>query len=329
MKNILVIDLGGSSSKCAIVSSSKKEILLEFSVTTDINNVLQNLKNQIEKILQINNFFWKDISAIGVAVPGFLDIRNGVVRLAGNLNFHDYPIEANMKKLFNKPIVLINDANAAAYGEYFYYEKKYSNLILYSLGTGVGGSIINDGKLVTGYHSFAGEFGHGGYFQDYKVCNCGLKNCLEVVASASGVNHLIQEFAKKNPNSFISKLSDKPEKLSTIQLKQLFDSNDKSQLIEAKEILLSTIIALVQHMSIMIYAFDPEIIILAGGLTMLGQKFLDWIKLELKNYISNFYHDVKVHFSSVKSKAGLYGIIAYTIDVFKKQENNLKKEEWA
>lgn len=316
MKNILVIDLGGTSSKCAIVSLNK-EILLEFLVATDVENVLQNLKNEIENILQANNLFWTDIRTIGVAIPGFLDIKKGIVRLAGNLNFYDYPFQAKMEKLFDRPIVLINDANAATYGEYFHYEKKYSNLILYSLGTGIGGSIIINGKLFTGYHGFAGEFGHGGYFQNYRSCSCGLKNCLEVVASASGVNQLIQDFAKKNSNSYISKLANKVSDLSTIHLKQLLDSDNDNQISEAKAILQPSIVALAQHMSIMIYAIDPEIIILAGGLTMLGQKFLDWIKLALKDYVGPFYPDVKIQFSAVKSKAGLYGIISYTIDSIK------------
>lgn len=320
MKNILAIDLGGTSSKCAIVATSSKNILLEFSIETDIKNVLINLKNGIDHIFHDNDFAWKDISSIGVAIPGFLDINHGIVKLAGNLNFHDYPIKKNLEKIFKKPIILINDANAAAYGEYYYHENKPQNLILYSLGTGIGGGVILNGRIVTGYHGFAGEFGHGGDFQNYKTCTCGLKNCLEPIASASGINSLIQKYAKENPNSYITKLSDKIENLSTINLKQLLDSNNQEQVAEAKIILQPSILALVHHMSTIVYAFDPEVIVLAGGLTLLGQQFLEWIKMTFKENISSFYHDVKIHLSTLKSKAGLYGIIAYTINSFDQEK---------
>ncbi len=226
--NVLAIDLGGTSSKCAVFST-KKTILCEFKVATKKEAILENLKTEIDEQLIKYHIDWSTISQIGFAISGFLDEKGGIVVLAGNLNWHYFNIKKEAENLFQRPVHIINDANAAVLAEYWdrIYDKKES-LLLYTLGTGIGGGIVLDGRLWTGANGYAGEFGHRGYFQNRFPCTCGLQHCIEPVSSATGLTRLINQVADEKQESLLATLKKNLQcDLKLVDIKPLFDKNDE------------------------------------------------------------------------------------------------------
>ncbi|ELL44518.1 ROK family protein [Spiroplasma melliferum] len=309
--NVLAIDLGGTSSKCAVFSE-KKVIRCEFKVTTNKAAILQTIKEEIDQQLEKHQIDWSTISQIGFAIPGFLDEKNGIVALAGNLNWRNFNIKGEAEKIFQKPVHIINDANAAALAEYWdrIYDKKES-LVLYTLGTGIGGGIVLNGQLWTGANGFAGELGHGGCFQTLFACTCGLENCIEPVSSATGLTKLINQTADENPGSLLNQLKEKEKHdLKLVDIKPLFDKND--------ELTIATItrglIPLAYHIVTMLYILNPQIIILAGGVTNLGVKLKNILQELVKARIGDFMlKTFTIEISNLQDKAGMYGTGYYAL----------------
>ncbi|AGM25696.1 glucokinase [Spiroplasma syrphidicola EA-1] len=309
MNKILVIDLGGTSAKCAVFADNK-EMLLEFKVKTDITNILPNLKTAINEQLTTHQMLWSEIRAIGFALPGFLDDKTGVVTLASNLGWKDFPIRQEAQALFQKQIFIINDANAAALGEFWNNsDQTIHSLALYTLGTGIGGGLILNDQLWTGATGYAGEFGHGGNFQNQFPCSCGLKNCIEPLSSATGLTKLINRKAKTAPNSSLGKLvQHQRHPLGLGDIKPLLENNDQ----ETIAVLEQGLEPLAQHIATLIYVINPALIILAGGVTNLGPELLAIITRLVHRATGEFlWKTFELKISALQDKAGMYGAAYY------------------
>jgi glucokinase len=131
----------------------------------------------------------EDLAGVGIGVPGFIDIDTGVVMGSANLpGFEGFPVRDEIKRCLGTPIVLENDANAAALGEkWIGAGREVNDLVLITLGTGIGGGIISHGKILHGFLGMAGEIGHMTVFPDGNPCGCGNNGCLEKHASASAI----------------------------------------------------------------------------------------------------------------------------------------------
>ncbi|AGM24667.1 ROK family protein [Spiroplasma chrysopicola] len=305
MNKILVIDLGGTSAKCAVFADNKA-MLLEFKVKTEITNILPNLKAVISEQLTGNGMLWTEISAIGFALPGFLDDKTGVVTLASNLGWKDFPIRQEAEALFQKQIFIINDANAAALGEFWNKtDQTIHSLALYTLGTGIGGGLILNDQLWTGATGYAGEFGHGGNFQNEFPCSCGLEHCIEPLSSATGLTKLINRKARTEPNSSLGKLAHRlRHSLGLGNIKSLLENHDQ----ETIAVLEKGLEPLAQHIATLIYVINPALIILAGGVTNLGPELLTIITNLVHRVTGKFLwktFDLKI--SALQDKAGMYG----------------------
>lgn len=318
--NILAIDLGGTSAKCAVFNE-QKEILQEFSIKTDVQNILNNLKKHIDSQLEKSEISWSEIKAIGFACAGFIDTEKGIIKLASNLNWKDFDFKTEAFALFQKPIYLLNDANAAAFGEYWKRNSQgtIDSMVLYTLGTGIGGGIIINGNVVTGNAGFAGEFGHGGNFQTKYECNCGIKNCIEAVSSATGITKLINEFADQNQKSYLWKTKQLNKGLTIVHLSNLILKHNNA---DALKLLQTGLEPLVNHMSTIMYAFNPQLIILAGGVTNMGNRLLEIVVDILKTKVVEFLLDTTIiDISVLQSKAGLYGSAYFAFEQLKKENN--------
>ncbi|MGX7108254.1 ROK family glucokinase [Facklamia miroungae] len=201
MKKIIAIDLGGTSVKIAIVSQ-QGQIIEKWSlptmsqqkgqliVPTIIEAIISKLEERKERV--------EDYLGIGMGSPGTI-LKDGSVKGAYNLNWvNPHPVKAIFQQEINLPFVIINDANAAALGELWQGAGKgCSDLVMLTLGTGVGGGIICQNRLIEGSSGSAGEIGHitidlSNQFQ----CSCGKKGCLEAIASARGLTNLAKVLAK-------------------------------------------------------------------------------------------------------------------------------------
>lgn len=199
------IDIGGMSIKVGIVDENGKIIEKNKRVTVDnAEKLIFNVSEQINELLKNNNVTMKDIRGIGIGSPGIVDSKNGIVKSACNLPFRDFHIIKEVKKYFDCYIKLSNDANVAALGEaIFGCAKNYSDCVMLTLGTGVGGGIVIDKKLYEGGGSLGAELGHVTLVQGGAPCNCGRRGCIESYCSATALIRQTKEAMQKNKDSIM------------------------------------------------------------------------------------------------------------------------------
>ena len=184
------VDLGGTNLRAAAVDENGK-VLERISVPANYHAGPINVVNEIVHAIRAVRDRLDPVllRGVGIGVPGFIDIEAGVVIGSSNLpGFHDFPVRDEIQKQLGTPIILENDANAAALGEkWIGAGKDVKDLILLTLGTGIGGGVITGGKILHGSFGMAGEFGHMTVFPDGNPCGCGNNGCLEKHASATAI----------------------------------------------------------------------------------------------------------------------------------------------
>ncbi|HLH03416.1 MAG TPA: ROK family protein [Bryobacteraceae bacterium] len=184
------VDLGGTNLRAAAIDPNG-HLLARLSVEAQYaagpERVADEIAQMIETIRQ--RLVDSSLQGVGIGVPGYIDIDAGVVMEAANLpDFEGFPIRERIQQRLDTPILLENDANVAALGEkWMGAGKDVKDLILLTLGTGIGGGIVIDGKVLHGFRGMAGEFGHMTVFPDGNPCGCGNYGCLEKHASASAI----------------------------------------------------------------------------------------------------------------------------------------------
>ncbi|WP_168380694.1 ROK family protein [Mycoplasma todarodis] len=280
---ILAIDLGGTTAKVALMV--KDEITKRWIVPTDVENIFQNIKDNLEGL------DLSEVDRIGLSMPGFINHETGVVKLSGNLKLKDFDAKGEFKRIFGKEVYVLNDANAAAMGEYWKGAgTDYSSIVFYTIGTGIGGGLIINNKLVYGNNGYAGEFGHAGMMQSKFKCSCGLDNCVEPLSSATGIEKLLSEhYGKKTTIKEMStKIAEKDP--------------------EVIKLMKEALMPLSSHMAIMQTAINPDAIIIGGGPSALGQPLIDIIAENLNTMQLPFIQkSTKLLIASTKNDAGIYG----------------------
>ncbi|NQZ65833.1 MAG: ROK family protein [Mycoplasmatales bacterium] len=288
---ILGIDIGGTTIKIGLIDNNK--IVRKYTIKTNSETIIDDLI----KSFVINKINVNQIDAIGCALPGFIDHKNGVVTLSGNLGYKNYQFKKIFEEKLKKPVFVVNDANAAALGEYWVGAgSKYDSTILYTLGTGLGGGIIINNQLVFGSSGYAGELGHGGNFQNERNCTCGLSNCLEPFASATGIEKSLKEFLGKD--------------ISLKDSVELFLKND-SNVINA---FTKSLTPLANHIAIMETSLNPDCIIIGGGPSNIGKPLADFIKkLVDKSQLGFISNKTPILIATTRNDAGILGAAYWAI----------------
>ena len=287
---ILGIDVGGTTVKIGIVQDEK--IIDRITIDTNPKTLIKDIKATVEKKYDINSF-----KAIGAAFPGFIDHDNGIIKLSGNLGYKDVNIKEEFEKEFGVAARIINDANAATLGEFWVGSgKNYGSIVLYTLGTGVGGGVVINNNLIFGSQGFAGELGHGGNFQSDFPCNCGLKGCIEPASSAVGIEKYLElETGKKmSVKDSVPGFLAKDEKIIRAFTRALAP--------------------LAQHISIIETAINPDAIIIGGGPSNIGKPLADFIKSLVDKYQLDFIsNETTIDVASTKNDAGILGAAYWAI----------------
>ena len=200
-QKIIGIDLGGTSVKFAILTQ-EGEIQEKWSIKTNIldegSHIVDDMIESIQHRFELLGLAATDFQGIGMGSPGVVDRENGTVIGAYNLNWKTLqPIKEKMEKSLGIPFFIDNDANVAALGErWMGAGENQPDVVFMTLGTGVGGGIVAEGKLLHGVAGAAGELGHITVDFDQPIpCTCGKKGCLETVASATGIVNLTRRYA--------------------------------------------------------------------------------------------------------------------------------------
>jgi len=315
IKYSIGVDLGGTNIVSAIVNFQGKIVnrlkvptLAERGKEATIKRIIETIhKNIVQSTIAPG-----DIIGIGIGAPGPLNIKKGIINFAPNLpGWRDVPLKKILEDEFYMKVVLENDANAAAWGERcFGAGQGVNNLVCFTLGTGIGGGIIIDGKIYHGNNYGAAELGHMTVNKDGPLCNCGNYGCLEAYSSATGIKNRIKNRIKEGIKSEFLNFDSDDELLESLRLKSIFEAARKgdrltSDIIEEAISYLGIAIANIANI------LNPEMVVLVGGITNEGDKLLIPLTKEVKKraFYSN-YKSLKIVIGKLAGNAGVLGAAA-------------------
>ncbi len=197
MKDIVALDIGGSSTKAALYSSDGS-VKKTWRVRTNTDSGGRSIIADICESLAPNGVAIDNVKGIGVGVPG--PVKDGVVEGAVNLGWKRIDVVRAFQETLGRsiPVFVANDANAAALGEFSVRSESIDDMMLVTLGTGVGGGIIFSGTIREGAHGASGEFGHIKVMDNGPACECGAKGCLETLASAKAIKRMAREAVNRS-----------------------------------------------------------------------------------------------------------------------------------
>ena len=306
------MDIGGTTVKSGLFSEEGKiEEKWEIVTRKDEGGsfILSDIAASIEEKIQKNNVKKEDVVGIGIGVPGPVT-ADGTVLKCVNLGWGIFNVAEEVKKLTGIENVKVgNDANVAALGEMWQGGGKgYKNIVMMTLGTGVGGGIILDGKILTGSKGAAGEIGHITVnYDEEDTCNCGKKGCLEQFASATGI---VKE-AKR-----LLLVSDKPSKLRDLQYlsaKAIFDAAK-----EGDELADDLVDELTKYLGIaashIAAVVDPEAFVIGGGVSKAGEILTNRIKQNYEKNVMFALQNKEFKLAELGNDAGIYGCAKMVID---------------
>jgi glucokinase len=312
------VDIGGT--KCSIALIDGEGLILDriytcAHVDVDEDGMVSMVAGHVKEILKRNNLEQSDLPAIGVGCAGHIRHSDGVIITTSNLEgFNNYPLRDSLQAHFEIPVVLDNDANAQAYGEFrFGAGRGYNDMIFVTISTGIGAGIIINGKLYRGMTGTAGEFGHTIVEPDSELtCTCGNRGCIMACACGMALPYL---FEKKLKEGMKTKLKLPPNfnisKINGQFLKKGLDMNDP---------LSGAVISDSAHyVGIGIYnlfqTLNPPLIVLGGGLTNWGEFYLGKIKDTFYSLARDMIFDpIEINLSDIIGDAGVIGAAALTLE---------------
>ena len=264
------IDLGGTNIAVGIVDENGK-ILAKKSVPTGAERgedaVIADMAKTSVDICSENGYSMDDIASIGIGSPGLVDKAAGVVVSASNLGFKRTELVEKFKKHIDKTVYLENDANCAAWAEAEAGAAKGTkHSVMVTLGTGVGGGMVIDGKLYSGFNFYGGEFGHVIIEASGKDCVCGRKGCWEAYSSATALSNLTKEYAEKNKDSLLWECAEKRGKFSGRTAFEAARMGDRTAQLVKEEYLKYLAVGIEN----LILTFQPEVVVVGGGVSNEG-----------------------------------------------------------
>ena len=305
------VDLGGTTVKIAFFDISGK-LLNKWEIPTDLSNrgknILPNIAASILSFLEKENIPHEDVLGIGIGVPGPVDTKN-VVNRCENLKWGVFDVAQAITDLTGFPAKAGNDATVAALGEYWKGGgAAYENMILVTLGTGVGGGIIIGGKPLYGTTGAAGEIGHMVLKRNETLpCGCGKFGCAEQYCSATGIVRTATEYLQTHKTGSVL------AELETITCKAVFDAagNGDEIALAILEIVYDDLAVLIANLC---NAFDPQIVLLGGGVSKAGNVLLEGIGKHLPKYIFHACAHAELGLAMLGNDAGAYGAFKLVLD---------------
>ena len=271
------VDVGGTTVSTVLLDESLRAHG-ELTVDTDLSsadNTMLGIANAIEETLAFGDGS-RTLAAIGLGIPGQQDPANGIVRIAVNLHWYDYPLVARLTERFGVPCVIENDVRVATLGVYRFDNPAGDQDLAYiSIGTGLATGVILEGKLLRGRHGLAGEFGHVIIDPKGPLCNCGAHGCLETLVSATAVVRRAREALAQGATGALALLA-------PLTARSVYDAaatGDRAAL----QIVDDVGTELARSLRSVVLAYDVDSVVLGGGVTRAGDRYLapiiaEWLR---------------------------------------------------
>ena len=307
MKFYMGLDVGGTSIKGVIINE-RGETVIEGDIPTVCGEGLaESIEVLADRLVLGANKVFSALSGVGVCCPGMIDARNGTIIFAGNLNLKNYPLGEILKEKFGVPVKVCNDANAAALGEAkFGAGREYSDSVLVTLGTGVGGGIVIGGRLFEGNKSAGAEIGHMVIERGGHKCTCGRRGCFEVYCSARALTEKTRHEMEEDTSSDMWK----NYSYDTADARTAFEHMDTDR--TAKKVVDWYIDRLACGLINLANVFRPQVIMLGGGVSAQGSRLTAPLQKILNKELfgGTSYAPVEVKCASLGNRAGALGAAA-------------------
>ena len=273
------------------------------------SHILPDIADSIQAKIAAKNIATEVIAGVGVGAPGPID-SDGVIHKAVNLGWGTFNVRETMEEILHMPVRAGNDVNVAAMGEMWKGGGQgYDNLVMVALGTGFGGGIIVDGKILTGSTGAGGEVGHIHVEnEETEVCGCGNKGCFEQYTSATGIARLARKrLAESDKDSIL-------RQVEKITAKDVFDAvKEKDSL--AMEVAAEFGKYMGEGLAMISCVVNPEVIVIGGGVSKAGEVLIDYTKPHYERTVFHGSRDTKFALATLGNDAGIYGAAKMVLDI--------------
>lgn len=309
MKYSLGIDIGGTNIAAGIVDENYR-IISESKIKThcerEYPDVLEDIVLAGKTAIERSDISFSDIKYIGLGCPGTCNLDTGIVEYANNLHWKNVPLRDYVKSAFNLPVYIENDANAAAFGEFYAGAAKGANsAIVITLGTGLGAGIIINGKIFSGSNYAGAEIGHTVINVDGEPCTCGRKGCFEAYCSATALVKFTKRYIEHNPESLMKQIAEKDGRISGRTSFNAAKMGDLGGKLLVDQFIKNLACGIINTINV----FQPEILCIGGGVSNEGDNLLNPLKKRVNEeiYSKNSSSNTVIVQCSLGSKSGLIG----------------------
>ena len=306
MKYGFGVDIGGTTIKIGLFSKDG-ELIEKWEIPTNKTDngehILTEIADFIDRTIESKGIDKNDVFGVGLGVPGPVN-KNGEVNGCVNLGWNTFNVEKEFNEISGFNVKVGNDANVAALGEMWQGAGKgYQDVLMVTLGTGVGGGCVLDGKIISGMHGAGGEIGHMPVRDDEPTaCNCGNHGCLEQYVSATGI--VTQAKKVLDHDNRPSSLRD----YDCLEAKHIYDEAKNGDEV-ASEIVNLTCKILAKSLAQVCCVMDPEIIVIGGGVSKAGEILTSKISTFFKEYAFHACENIPVVLAKLENDAGMYGCV--------------------
>ena len=306
MKYGFGVDIGGTTIKIGLFSKDG-ELIEKWEIPTNKTDngkhILTEIADFIDRTIESKGIDKNDVFGVGLGVPGPVN-KNGEVNGCVNLGWNTFNVEKEFNEISGFNVKVGNDANVAALGEMWQGAGKgYQDVLMVTLGTGVGGGCVLDGKIISGMHGAGGEIGHMPVRDDEPTaCNCGNHGCLEQYVSATGI--VTQAKKVLDHDNRPSSLRD----YDCLEAKHIYDEAKNGDEV-ANEIVDLTCKILAKSLAQVCCVMDPEIIVIGGGVSKAGEILTSRISTFFKEYAFHACENIPVVLAKLENDAGMYGCV--------------------
>jgi glucokinase len=307
---VIGIDIGGTNLKCVLMTAKGKILNLRRMPTEAEKGrlkILSNIKEIVWDIIRENKLKKKDIKGIGLGTPGYI-LHGKIFGSPNTPGWNNTPIYAWMKKEFNLPFFAANDVTLAALAEHtFGSARGVQNMVCYAVGTGIGGGIVLNGELFEGTQGMAGEFGHVVVEPNGRLCGCGARGCLEAYASANGIVSMARNLLRTKRYQTSDLLKKTRGAHAALTPKLIYDrakAGDKLCLEINNTVCKYLAIAIGGTINI----FNPDMVILGGGVMSAGSIIMEGVRKFLPEYtLAQPLKKCRLAYAKLSENAGVIG----------------------
>ena len=306
------VDIGGTTIKMGLFRTNG-ELLDSWEIPTrtehDGANILSDISDAVDKKLEEKRISKLDVEGIGIGVPGPVG-SDGTVFKCVNLGWSIFNVAHRLSVLTGLKAKAGNDANVAALGEMWQGGGKgYQDIVMVTLGTGVGGGIIIGGKILAGINGAAGEIGHiPMYDDDPEACGCGKHGCLEQYASANGIVRITERYFASHPDAKSSL-----KEMESYSSKEIFEEAGKGD--EAALLMVDQVGYLLgKALASIACVVNPEAFVIGGGMSKAGDILLDAVRKEFKKYAFHASGETEFKLAKLGNNAGIYGGVRMVLE---------------